>query len=94
MMSSSNAAGMCVASSRPAGSEAGVWSACGGLLDVGLLVAVMDGAGAVVTTAAGYSCGGRNAHVVDTLGNADRAVAARRAGIRWFVLTGIFTGDR
>ena len=63
--------------------------ACGGMLDVG-----MNGADAVITTAAGYSCGGRNVHVVDTLGSADRAVAARRVGIRWFVLIGILTSDR
>lgn len=64
------------------------------MLDLDSLVAAMNGADAVITTAAGYTRGGKNAHDIDTVGNANLAEAAHRAGIRRFVLTSILTSDR
>jgi uncharacterized protein YbjT (DUF2867 family) len=72
----------------------GVQIARGDMLDVGSLVAAMTGADAVITTAAGYTRGGKNAHDIDTLGNANLAEAAHRTGIRRFVLTSILTSDQ
>ncbi|MGI5196243.1 NmrA family NAD(P)-binding protein [Streptomyces sp. CA-288835] len=64
------------------------------MLDLGSLVAAMNGADAVITTAAGYTRGGKNAHDIDTVGNANLAEAAHRTGIRRFVLTSILTSDQ
>ncbi|MFC4014228.1 NmrA family NAD(P)-binding protein [Nonomuraea purpurea] len=72
----------------------GVEIARGDMLDLGSLVAAMTGADAVITTAAGYTRGGKNAHAIDTLGNANLAEAAARAGVRRFVLTSILTSDQ
>ncbi|MER5669562.1 SDR family oxidoreductase, partial [Streptomyces mirabilis] len=72
----------------------GVQIVRGDMLDVDSLVAAMTGADAVVTTAAGYTRGGKNAHDIDTLGNANLAEAAHRTGIRRFVLTSILTSDQ
>ncbi|WP_327581533.1 SDR family oxidoreductase [Nonomuraea sp. NBC_00507] len=72
----------------------GVEIARGDMLDLDSLVAAMNGADAVITTAAGYTRGGKNAHDIDTVGNANLAEAAHRAGIRRFVLTSILTSDR
>jgi uncharacterized protein YbjT (DUF2867 family) len=72
----------------------GVEIARGDMLDVDSLVAAMNGADAAITTAAGYTRGGKNAHDIDTLGNANLAEAAHRTGIRRFVLTSILTCDR
>jgi uncharacterized protein YbjT (DUF2867 family) len=72
----------------------GVEIARGDMLDLDSLVVAMDGADAVITTAAGYTRGGKNAHDIDTIGNANLAEAARRAGIRRFVLTSILTSDQ
>jgi uncharacterized protein YbjT (DUF2867 family) len=72
----------------------GVEIARGDMLDLDSLVAAMNGADAVVTTAAGYTRGGKNAHDIDTIGNANLAEAAHRAGIRRFVLTSILTCDQ
>ncbi|WP_043667198.1 SDR family oxidoreductase [Streptomyces xylophagus] len=72
----------------------GVQIARGDMLDVDSLVAAMTGADAVITTAAGYTRGGKNAHDIDTLGNANLAEAAHRTGIRRFVLTSILTSDQ
>jgi uncharacterized protein YbjT (DUF2867 family) len=72
----------------------GVEIARGDMLDVDSLVAAMRGADAVITTAAGYTRGGKNAHDIDTVGNANLAEAAHRAGIRRFVLTSILTSDQ
>jgi uncharacterized protein YbjT (DUF2867 family) len=69
----------------------GVEIARGDMLDLDSLVAAMNGADAVITTAAGYTRGGKNAHDIDTVGNANLAEAAHRAGIRRFVLTSILT---
>ncbi|MGW4800354.1 SDR family oxidoreductase, partial [Nonomuraea sp. NPDC004297] len=72
----------------------GVEIARGDMLDLDSLIAAMTGADAVITTAAGYTRGGRNAHAIDTTGNANLAEAAARAGIRRFVLTSILTSDQ
>ncbi|MEV0737644.1 SDR family oxidoreductase [Streptomyces sp. NPDC050549] len=72
----------------------GVQIARGGMLDVDSLVAAMNGADAVITTAAGYTRGGKNANDIDTIGNANLAEAAHRTGIRRFVLTSILTSDQ
>jgi uncharacterized protein YbjT (DUF2867 family) len=72
----------------------GVEIARGDMLDLDSLVAAMNGADAVITTAAGYTRGGKNAHDIDTVGNANLAEAAHRAGIRRFVLTSILTCDQ
>ncbi|MFF2469598.1 SDR family oxidoreductase [Streptomyces mirabilis] len=72
----------------------GVQIVRGDMLDVNSLVAAMTGADAVITTAAGYTRGGKNAHDIDTLGNANLAEAAHRTGIRRFVLTSILTSDQ
>jgi len=72
----------------------GVQIARGDMLDVGSLVAAMNGADAVITTAAGYTRGGKNANDIDTIGNANLAEAAHRTGIRRFVLTSILTSDQ
>src|SRR5947208_5830170 len=72
----------------------GVEIARGDMLDLDSLVAAMNGADAVITTAAGYTRGGKNAHDIDTAGNANLAEAAHRAGIRRFVLTSILTCDQ
>jgi uncharacterized protein YbjT (DUF2867 family) len=72
----------------------GVEIARGDMLDLDSLVAAMKGADAVITTAAGYTRGGKNANDIDTVGNANLAEAAHRAGIRRFVLTSILTCDQ
>src|ERR687892_2498201 len=72
----------------------GVEIARGDMLDLDSVVAAMNGADAVITTAAGYTRGGKNANDIDTLGNANLAEATHRAGIRRFVLTSILTCDQ
>lgn len=72
----------------------GVEIARGDMLDVDSLVAAMNGVDAVITTAAGYTRGGKNAQDIDTIGNSNLAEAARRTGIRRFVLTSILTSDQ
>ncbi len=72
----------------------GVEIARGDMLDLHSLVAAMNGADAVITTAAGYTRGGKNANDIDTIGNANLAEAAHRTGIRRFVLTSILTSDQ
>ncbi|MBY3987826.1 SDR family oxidoreductase [Rhodococcus fascians] len=69
----------------------GVEVARGDMLDVDSLVAAMTGADAVVTTAAGYTRGGKSANDIDTIGNANLVEAAHRTGVRRFVLTSILT---
>jgi uncharacterized protein YbjT (DUF2867 family) len=72
----------------------GVEIARGDMLDLDSLVAAMQGADAVITTAAGYTRGGKNADDIDTVGNANLAEAAQRTGVRRFVLTSILTSDQ
>jgi len=64
------------------------------MLDLDSLVAAMAGADAVVTTAAGYTRGGKQAKAIDTTGNSNLAEAAHRAGVRRFVLTSVLTSDQ
>lgn len=66
----------------------------GDMLDPDSLTAAMDGADAVITTAAGYTGGDKRAQDIDTLGNSNLAEAAHRTGIRRFVLTSILTSDQ
>jgi uncharacterized protein YbjT (DUF2867 family) len=72
----------------------GVEIARGDMLDLDSLVAAMQGADAVITTAAGYTRGGKNADDIDTIGNANLAEAAQQTGVRRFVLTSILTSDQ
>jgi uncharacterized protein YbjT (DUF2867 family) len=72
----------------------GVEIARGDMLDVESLVAAMTGADAVITTAAGYTRRRKNAQEIDTVGNANLARAASRAGVRRFVFTSILTSDQ
>ncbi|MFI6691368.1 SDR family oxidoreductase [Streptomyces sp. NPDC050433] len=72
----------------------GVEIARGDMLDPDSLTAAMDGADAVVTTAAGYTRRDKKAHDIDTTGNTNLAEAAHRTGVRRFVLTGILTSDQ
>ncbi|MCD5315818.1 SDR family oxidoreductase [Kineosporia babensis] len=71
----------------------GVQIARGDMLDLDSLTTAMTGADAVITTAAGYTGSNKNAHDIDTLGNANLSEAAARSGIRRFVLTSILTSD-
>ena len=66
----------------------------GDMLDLDSLVAAMHGVDAVITTAAGYTRRGKNAHDIDTIGNTNLAEAAHRTGVRRFVLTSILTSDQ
>lgn len=65
----------------------------GDMLDRRSLAAAMDGADAVVSTAAGYTRRDKNATEIDTVGQANLAEAAADAGVRRFVLTSILTCD-
>ena len=64
------------------------------MLDLDSLVVAMTGTAAVITTAAGYTGKNKNAHEIDTRGNANLAVAASKAGVSRFVLTSILTSDQ
>jgi uncharacterized protein YbjT (DUF2867 family) len=66
----------------------------GDMLDLDSLVVAMTGTAAVITTAAGYTGKNKNAHEIDTRGNANLAVAASKAGVSRFVLTSILTSDQ
>jgi len=74
----------------------GVEIARGDMLDPPSLERAMDGAGAVVTTAAGYvrRRKGDSLETVDDLGNRNLADAARKMGIGRFVFTSILTCDQ
>lgn len=72
----------------------GVEIARGDMLDKASLVAAMTDADAVITTAAGYTRGGKQANDIDTVGNSNLAEAAKIAGVRRFVLTSILTSDQ
>ena len=72
----------------------GVEIARGDMLDLDSLVSAMTGTAAVITTAAGYTGKNKNAHEIDTRGNANLAVAASTAGVPRFVLTSILTSDQ
>jgi uncharacterized protein YbjT (DUF2867 family) len=74
---------------------AGVEIARGDMMDLDSLVRAMDGADAVVTTAAGYTRHSKgDSPDIDVVGNRNLADAAARAGVRRFVLTSILTCDQ
>jgi uncharacterized protein YbjT (DUF2867 family) len=72
----------------------GVEIARGDMLDLDSLVIAMTGTAAVITTAAGYTGKNKNAHEIDTRGNANLAIAASKAGVKRFLLTSILTSDQ
>ena len=74
--------------------ENGVEIVRGDMLDRSSLRRAMDGADSVITTAAGYTRRQKGATEIDTVGNANLAVAASQAGVRRYVLTSILTCDQ
>ncbi len=75
--------------------QAGAEIARGDMMDPASLLGAMDGADAVVTTAAGYTRHSQgDTPEIDMAGNRNLADAASRAGIRRFVLTSILTCDQ
>jgi uncharacterized protein YbjT (DUF2867 family) len=75
--------------------QAKVEIARGDMMDPASLDAAMDGADAVITTAAGYTRHSKgDTAEIDTAGNRNLVDAALRAGIRRFVLTSILTCDQ
>jgi uncharacterized protein YbjT (DUF2867 family) len=74
--------------------QAGAEIARGDMMDPESLLRAMDGADAVVTTAAGYTRHTKSdTDEIDKIGNSNLAEAASRAGVRRFVLTSILTCD-
>jgi uncharacterized protein YbjT (DUF2867 family) len=75
--------------------QAGAEIARGDMMDPESLLRAMDGADAVVTTAAGYTQHSKgDTDEIDKIGNRNLAEAASRAGVRRFVLTSILTCDQ
>jgi uncharacterized protein YbjT (DUF2867 family) len=75
--------------------RAGVEIAPGDMMDPASLLRAMDGADAVVSTAAGYTRHSKgNTAEIDKTGNRNLADAASQAGIRRFVFTSIVTCDQ
>ena len=75
--------------------RAGVEVARGDMMAPASLLGAMDGADAVVTTAAGYTRHSKgDTAEIDTTGNRNLIDAASRVGIRRFVLTSILTCDQ
>jgi uncharacterized protein YbjT (DUF2867 family) len=75
--------------------QAGVDIARGDMMDPASLRQAMDGADAVVSTAAGYTRHSKGDTAdIDTVGNRNLADAARETDIRRFVLTSILTCDQ
>jgi uncharacterized protein YbjT (DUF2867 family) len=73
----------------------GVEIARGDMMDPASLLQAMDGADAVVSTAAGYTRHSKgDTDEIDIIGNQNLANAARRAGVNRFVLTSILTCDQ
>ena len=73
----------------------GVEIAPGDMMDPASLLQAMDGADAVVSTAAGYTRHSKgDTDEIDIIGNQNLAEAARRAGVNRFVLTSILTCDQ
>jgi uncharacterized protein YbjT (DUF2867 family) len=74
---------------------AGAEIARGDMMDPASLLQAMDGADAVVSTAAGYTRHSKgDTDAIDTIGNRNLADAASRSGVRRFVLTSILTCDQ
>ncbi|MGX1162716.1 uncharacterized protein YbjT (DUF2867 family) [Arthrobacter sp. SLBN-100] len=75
--------------------SSGVEIARGDMMDPDSLLRAMTGADAVVTSAAGYTRHRKGDNPkIDTVGNSNLADAAKRAGVRRFVLTSILTCDQ
>lgn len=75
--------------------DAGVEVVRGDMMDPESLLRAMDGADAVITSAAGYTRHSKgDTAAIDITGNANLAEAAAQAGIRRFVLTSILTCDQ
>ena len=75
--------------------QAGVEISRGDMMDPESLLRTMDGADALVTTAAGYTRHSKgDTAEIDTTGNRNLADAASRAGVRRFVFTSILTCDQ
>jgi uncharacterized protein YbjT (DUF2867 family) len=75
--------------------SAGVEIARGDMMDLDSLLPALEGADAVVTTAAGYTRHSKgDSPDIDTVGNRNLVDAAARAGVRRFVLTSILTCDQ
>jgi uncharacterized protein YbjT (DUF2867 family) len=75
--------------------RAGVVIARGDMMEPASLLKAMDGADAVISTAAGYTRHSKgDTDEIDTIGNRNLADAASRAGVRRFVLTSILTCDQ
>ena len=75
--------------------QAGVEIARGDMMDSASLLQAMDGADAVVSTAAGYTRHSKgDTDEIDIIGNRNLADAASRVGVRRFVLTSILTCDQ
>jgi uncharacterized protein YbjT (DUF2867 family) len=75
--------------------RAGVEVARGDMMDPPSLLRAMDGADAVISTAAGYTRHSKgDTDEIDKTGNRNLADAASQTGIRRFVLTSILTCDQ
>ena len=75
--------------------QAGVEIARGDMMEPASLLRAMDGADAVITTAAGYTHHSKgDTASIDTIGNRNLIDMASQTGIRRFVLTSILTSDQ
>ncbi len=75
--------------------QAGAEIARGDMMDPESLRQAMEGADAVVSTAAGYTRHSKgDTDEIDTIGNGNLADAASQTGVRRFVLTSILTCDQ
>ena len=75
--------------------RAGAEIARGDMMDSASLLRAMDGADAVISTAAGYTRHSKgDTDKIDTIGNRNLADAASWSGVRRFVLTSILTCDQ
>jgi uncharacterized protein YbjT (DUF2867 family) len=75
--------------------QAGVGIARGDMMEPESLLRAMDGADAVISTAAGYTRHSKgDTDEIDKTGNRNLADAASRGGVRRFVLTSILTCDQ
>jgi uncharacterized protein YbjT (DUF2867 family) len=75
--------------------RAGVEIARGDMMDPASLLEAMEGADAVISTAAGYTRHSKgDTDEIDIIGNRNLADAASRSGVRRFVLTSILTCDQ
>lgn len=81
--------------SDASGLQGGVEVVRGDMMDPDSLLRAMNGADAVITSAAGYTRHRKgDTAATDITGNANLADAAARAGVRRFVLTSILTCDQ